>query len=98
MNDFKENMAGTPERTLAERHIESVRQQGGFFVEAVRVTRMPMIVTDAMPYDVQTVAKLGTRTAGWLCSSVFKDTPRDARAVAADRDPGCLLGKLEEGT
>jgi PAS domain S-box-containing protein len=47
MNDYQENMAGTPERTLAERHIEAVRQQGGFFVEAVRVTRMPMIVTDA---------------------------------------------------
>jgi PAS domain S-box-containing protein len=27
--------------------MESVRQQGGMFVEAVRVTRMPMIVTDA---------------------------------------------------
>ncbi len=47
MNDFQENMADTAERTLAERHMESVRQQGGMFVEAVRVTRMPMIVTDA---------------------------------------------------
>ena len=27
--------------------MESVRQQGGVFVDAVRVTRMPMIVTDA---------------------------------------------------
>ncbi len=40
-------MPNTAERTLAERHIEGVRQQGGMFVEAVRVTRMPMIVTDA---------------------------------------------------
>jgi len=47
MNNFQENMAGTAARTSAERHIEAVRQQGGFFVEAVRVTRMPMIVTDA---------------------------------------------------
>ncbi len=47
MNNFQENVAGTAARTLAERHIEAVRQQGGFFVEAVRVTRMPMIVTDA---------------------------------------------------
>jgi hypothetical protein len=31
---------------LAERHLEAVRQQGGMFVEAVRVTRMPMLVTD----------------------------------------------------
>ena len=48
MNAFQENKADTPERTIAERHIESVRQQGGIFVEAVRRTRMPMLVTDAI--------------------------------------------------
>ena len=47
MSDSHENTADTPERTRSERHIEAVRQQGGIFVEAVRVTRMPMIVTDA---------------------------------------------------
>ncbi len=47
VNSFKENMTDTPERDLAERHVEAVRQQGGLFVEAVRVTRMPMLVTDA---------------------------------------------------
>jgi PAS domain S-box-containing protein len=47
VNDFQDDMPNTAERTLAERHIESVRQQGGVFVEAVRVTRMPMLVTDA---------------------------------------------------
>lgn len=47
MNEFHENKADTPERTVAERHIEAVRQQGGVFVEAVRRTRMPMLVTDA---------------------------------------------------
>jgi len=47
MNDFQDNIADTAERTLAERHIEAVREQGGLFVEAVRVTRMPMLVTDA---------------------------------------------------
>jgi PAS domain S-box-containing protein len=46
MNDFQENILETPERTLSERHIEAVREQGGMFVEAVRVTRMPMLVTD----------------------------------------------------
>ena len=40
-------MLGTPARDQAERHIESLRQQGGVFVEAVRLTRMPMLVTDA---------------------------------------------------
>lgn len=47
MNEFQENKADTPKRTVAERHIETVRQQGGLFVEAVRRTRMPMLVTDA---------------------------------------------------
>jgi PAS domain S-box-containing protein len=47
MNEFEENKADTPERTVSERHIEAVRQQGGVFVEAVRRTRMPMLVTDA---------------------------------------------------
>ncbi|WP_201863386.1 PAS domain-containing sensor histidine kinase [Microvirga soli] len=47
MNEFEENKADTTERAVAERHIEAVRQQGGMFVEAVRRTRMPMLVTDA---------------------------------------------------
>jgi PAS domain S-box-containing protein len=47
MNEFQDNKADTPERTVSERHIEAVRQQGGIFVEAVRRTRMPMVVTDA---------------------------------------------------
>jgi len=32
---------------LSERHLDALRQQGGIFVEAVWLTRMPMIVTDA---------------------------------------------------
>jgi PAS domain S-box-containing protein len=47
MNEYRENLADTAARTLSERHMEAVRQQGGMFVEAVRVTRMPMLVTDA---------------------------------------------------
>lgn len=46
MNEFQDDLAGTPERSRAERHLERIRQQGGIFVEAVRVTRMPMLVTD----------------------------------------------------
>jgi PAS domain S-box-containing protein len=47
MNEFQDGLAGTPARTLAERHIEAIRQHGGIFVDAVRLTRMPMMVTDA---------------------------------------------------
>src|SRR5215210_1417366 len=47
VNNFQDNLAGTEERTSSERHIGNVQQQGGIFVEAVRRTRMPMLVTDA---------------------------------------------------
>jgi PAS domain-containing protein len=47
MNEFQKGLAETTGRTLAERHIEAIRQHGGIFVDAVRLTRMPMIVTDA---------------------------------------------------
>jgi PAS domain S-box-containing protein len=47
VNEFQEDMADTPARSRSERDIENVREQGGFFVDAVRLTRMPMIVTDA---------------------------------------------------
>jgi PAS domain S-box-containing protein len=47
MNEFQSDIEDTTARTSAERHIEGVRQQGGMFVQAVRVTRMPMLVTDA---------------------------------------------------
>jgi len=47
MNEFDDALATTPARARSERHIENIRLGGGLFVEAVRVTRMPMIVTDA---------------------------------------------------
>jgi PAS domain S-box-containing protein len=46
MNDFQEDLPDTAARTLSERHNEGMRQQGGMFVDAVRLTRMPMMVTD----------------------------------------------------
>lgn len=47
VNNFKADTPDTLGRTRSERHVESVRDQGGIFVHAVRVTRMPMMVTDA---------------------------------------------------
>ncbi len=47
MNNFNEDLPDTPARDRAERHMEGMRLQGGMFVEAVRVTRLPMMVTDA---------------------------------------------------
>lgn len=51
-NNYQDGVADTPSRTRAEVQINNVRDQGGVFVEAVRLTRMPMIVTDAtLPGD-----------------------------------------------
>jgi PAS domain S-box-containing protein len=47
LNEYQAGMVDTPARDQAERHIEGIRLQGGIFVEAVRLTRMPMMVTDA---------------------------------------------------
>lgn len=46
-NQFIPDMPDTAARTRAERHLAAMQQQGGAFVEAVRRTRLPMVVTDA---------------------------------------------------
>lgn len=43
MNNFNDDLPDTPARDRSERHMESMRLQGGMFVEAVRVARMPEI-------------------------------------------------------
>ena len=45
-NEFESDKPGTSARTQAEAGIERVRAQGGVFVDAVRATRMPMVLTD----------------------------------------------------
>lgn len=47
-NNFLSEQAGSSGRTAAEHGIEQLRREGGISVEAVRATRMPMAVTDAM--------------------------------------------------
>ena len=46
-NNFVSDLQDTAERTSSEHQLDNIREQGGVFVEAVRLTRMPMIVTDA---------------------------------------------------
>jgi PAS domain S-box-containing protein len=46
-NEFQPGMLDTAARTRAEQHVDAFEQQGGLFVEAVRRTRMPMLVADA---------------------------------------------------
>lgn len=45
-NEFERAKSATAARDVAEAAIEALRQKGGFFVEAVRATRMPMALTD----------------------------------------------------
>lgn len=47
INQFREGLPDTAGRDRAGRHVDAVQRQGGLFVEAVRLTRMPMVVTDA---------------------------------------------------
>ncbi|HEY6817437.1 MAG TPA: PAS domain S-box protein, partial [Croceibacterium sp.] len=45
-NAFVPDMAGTTARTGAEEAIEALRARGGVFVDAVRATRIAMVLTD----------------------------------------------------
>ena len=87
MNEFQENLADTAERTLAERHMEAVRQQGGMFVEAVRVTRMPMLVTDAtLPGNpIIFVNRAFTELSGYAEEELLGQDPHFMNG--ADTDP-----------
>src|SRR5690349_2377162 len=46
LNAFERDKPGTVARDDAEAAIETLRQGGGIFVDAVRATRMPMALTD----------------------------------------------------
>lgn len=51
-NAFERGKPGTSARDRAEGRIEGVRDLGGVFVEAVRATRLPMVLTDpTLPGD-----------------------------------------------
>ena len=77
MNEFQDDLAGTAERTRAERHIGAMRAQGGMFVEAVRLTRMPMMVTDAtLPGNPITFAnKALEELSGYSCDELLGQDP-----------------------
>jgi PAS domain S-box-containing protein len=88
MNEFQENLSGTAERTLSEGHIEAVRQEGGVFVEAVRVTRMPMIVTDAtLPGNPITFANPAfVELSGYTLDELLGQDPHFMNGEATDPD------------
>ena len=57
MSAFQQDHPSRPELTRSKQHVEDILAQGSIFVEAVRVTRMPMIVTGpTLPGDPITFA------------------------------------------
>jgi PAS domain S-box-containing protein len=86
MNEFNDKLTDTAARTLSEQHIEDVRQRGGVFVEAVRRTRMPMIVTDAtLPGNPITFANRSfIELSGYTLDELLGQDPHFMNGPATD--------------
>lgn len=101
-NAFEPEKPGTNARSDAEAAIETLRQQGGLFVEAVRATRMPMALTDPnLPGNPIVFANEAfLKLTGYRMEEVLgqqphfmngrdtdpKDTARFAEALRSDQD------------
>jgi PAS domain S-box-containing protein len=100
MNEFQESIPGTVERTLAERHIDSVGEQGGMFVEAVRVNCMPMLVTDAtLPGNPIAVASQAfIELSGYTADELAGQDPQSMNGPETDPEAiGCYQAAIAEG-
>lgn len=86
MNNFERDMADTPARSRSELRIDNVREQGGIFVEAVRLTRMPMIVTDAtLPGNPIIFANDAfVRLSGYACDELTGQEPHFMNGPGTD--------------
>ncbi len=87
-NNFEQGLAQTPARTRSERQLNNVREQGGFFVEAVRLTRMPMIVTDAaLPGNPIIFANQAfLKLSGYTLEEVMGQDPHFMNGPATDAE------------
>lgn len=86
MNEYEKELGGTPERTSAEQEIETLRQEGGVFVDAVRVTRMPMMVTAAtLPGNPIVFANAAfSELSGYSVEEVLGQNPMFMNGEATD--------------
>ncbi len=104
MNEYEEDVPDTAARALSERHVDDVREQDGFFVEAVRLTRMPMIVTDAgLPgnpiiYAITNATKYAfpSPRSGTILAQVRRSEPGWVELVV--RDDGVGITHLRDGS
>lgn len=90
MNEFRDDMEDTADRTRSEHHVEALRQQGGVFVEAVRLTRMPMLVTDpALPGNPIIFANAAFEAlSGYAADELVGQDPHFMNG--ADTDPAAI--------
>ncbi len=88
MNEFEHDLPDTAARTRSELLIEKLREQGGVFVEAVRLTRMPMIVTDAtLPNNPIIFANDAfIRLSGYTFDELMGQEPHFMNGPATDPD------------
>ena len=87
-NQFKPGMPDTPDRDRAGRHIDDVEQRGGLFVEAVRRTRMPMLVTDpTLPGNPITFANPAfVALSGYSLEELLGQDPHFMNGAGTDPD------------
>lgn len=98
-NDFESGMPGTAARTRAEAAIESLRQRGGVFVDAVRATRMAMVLTDpTLPGNPIVFANQSfIELSGYDMDEVLGQQPHFMNGPDTDPDDaGCFLDALAE--
>jgi PAS domain S-box-containing protein len=86
LNEFKADRTDTPARDGAERHIEGIRLQGGVFVDAVRLTRMPMMVTDpTLPGNPIVFANNAfVKLSGYALDEIFGQDPHFLNGEGTD--------------
>ena len=101
-NEFERGKPGTNDRSDAQAAIEELRQKGGVFVNAVRATRMPMVLTDpTLPGNPIVFANAAfLKLSGYKMDEVLgqqphfmngsdtdpKDSARFSEAIRADQD------------
>ncbi|HEY8617752.1 histidine kinase dimerization/phosphoacceptor domain -containing protein [Phenylobacterium sp.] len=85
-NQYQTDMPDTADRTRAGRYVDAVEQQGGLFVEAVRRTRMPMLVTDAtLPGNPITFANPAfTELSGYSLEELLGQDPHFMNGAGTD--------------
>jgi PAS domain S-box-containing protein len=86
LNEFKADRTDTPARDGAERHIEGIRLKGGVFVDAVRLTRMPMMVTDpTLPGNPIVFANNAfVKLSGYALDEIFGQDPHFLNGEGTD--------------